>query len=187
MTTNPGNEGLTCPFLDEGVVEVVAAAGADGDVVESSRHQRVKNTLGTGLRHGQRVNRLLPVPQSHQVTVHLTCRRTPRHAKKIGTTIITDRHLAHGGWDCRERKRAIMITLSTVSRFITITESFKQHLYRNNSVPSFLIQTVDDFVRFLLSRPLRHISSKLTLVLIQYYSEKLFLIVIYNLLTSTYI
>lgn len=71
------NDVLTCSLLDEGVVFVVAAAGGDGDVVETSGHQRVKNTLRTGFRNSQSVNHLLPVSQRHQVTVDVTWSRTP--------------------------------------------------------------------------------------------------------------
>lgn len=68
---------LTCPLLDGGSVVVEAAAGADGDVVEPSGHQGVEDTLWAGLGHGHGVQRPVAVAQCHQVTVHLTCHRTP--------------------------------------------------------------------------------------------------------------
>lgn len=70
----PVTDGRTCSLLDKGVVLVAATAGGDGDVVEASGHQRVKNTLRTGFRNSKTVNRLLLVPQGHQVTVNLAWR-----------------------------------------------------------------------------------------------------------------
>lgn len=94
-----GAAGLTCSLLDDGVVLVEAAAGADGDVVEASGHQRVEHTLRTGLGHRHGVQRPVPVTQGHQVTLHLTWSWTPRHAEEVRLTVITDRHLPDSSWD----------------------------------------------------------------------------------------
>lgn len=81
------------------MVLVEAAAGADGDVVEASGHQRVEHTLRTGLGHRHSVQRPVPVTQGHQVTLHLTWSWTPRHAEEVRLTVITDRHLPDSSWD----------------------------------------------------------------------------------------
>lgn len=86
------------------MVLVAAAAGGDGDVVEASGHQRVKDTLGAGLGDRDSVKRPLTVAQGHQVTVHLTWSRTPRHAEEVHATVVTDRDLAHCSRDWGGRK-----------------------------------------------------------------------------------
>lgn len=78
---------------------VEAAAGADGDVVETPGHQRVEHTLRTGLGHGDGVQRPVAVAQRHQVTVHLARSRAPRYAEEVRATIVADRHLTHGSRD----------------------------------------------------------------------------------------
>lgn len=79
------------------MVVVGAAAGADGDVVEATRHQGVKDALGAGLGHGHGVQRPVVVAQRHQVAVHITRRRPPRHAEEVRLAVVADRHLAHRG------------------------------------------------------------------------------------------
>lgn len=90
---------LTRSLLDEGVIVVEAAAGADGDVVESPGHQRVERTLRTGLGDGHGVQRPVAVAQRHQVAVHLTWGRTPRHAEEVRPTVVADSHLPDGSRD----------------------------------------------------------------------------------------
>lgn len=76
-----------------------ATAGADRDVVEAPRHQRVEHTLGTGLGHRHSVQRPVVVAQGHQVAVHLPESRTPRHAEEVGATVVADCHLSNCSWD----------------------------------------------------------------------------------------
>lgn len=87
---------LTCALLDKGVVMVLAAAGADGDVVEATWHQGVEDTLRAGLGHWHGVQRSVLVTQRHQVAVHVAHGWPPWHTEEIRLAIVTDRHLAHG-------------------------------------------------------------------------------------------
>lgn len=81
------------------MVVVGAAAGADGDVVEATRHQGVEDALGAGLGHGHGVQRPVVVAQRHQVAVNITQRRPPRHAEEVCLAVVADGHLAHGSRD----------------------------------------------------------------------------------------
>lgn len=81
------------------MVVVGAAAGADGDVVQATRHQGVEDTLRAGLGHRYGVQRPVLVTQRHQVAVHVTHGWPPRHAEEVCLAIVTDRHLPHGGRD----------------------------------------------------------------------------------------
>lgn len=79
------------------MVVVGAAAGADGDVVEATRHQGVEDALGAGLGYGHGVQCPVVVAQRHQVAVHITRRRPPRHAEEVSLAVVADCHLAHRG------------------------------------------------------------------------------------------
>ncbi len=85
------------------MVEVGAAAGGDGDVVETSGHQRVKDALWTGRGNRDGVKCPVTVAQGHQVTVHLTCSRTPRHAEEVHPPVVTNRDLTHCSRDWGKR------------------------------------------------------------------------------------
>ena len=78
---------------------VDAAAGADGDVVETPGHQRVEHTLRAGLGHGHGVQHPVAVAQRHHITVHVAQSRAPRHAEEVRKTVVADRHLSHGSRD----------------------------------------------------------------------------------------
>lgn len=84
------------------MVLVPPAAGADGDVVEASGHQRVEDAAGVGLGHDHGVKRPVAVSQGHQVTVHLTCSLAPGHGEEVRSTVVTDPNIGDRRWRWRE-------------------------------------------------------------------------------------
>ncbi len=81
------------------MVLILSAAGADGDVVDASRHQRLKHTLGTEPGHIEGVKGSLLISQSDQVTVHVSLSCSPGHAQEVHVAVIADRHVSHCGWN----------------------------------------------------------------------------------------
>lgn len=127
------------------MVVVGATAGADGDVVEATRHQGVEDALRAGLGHGHSVQRPVVVAQRHQVAVHITWRWPPRHAEEVRLAVVADRHLAHGSGDWVGTRGGVEQKLLFLASFLWLLVCLRTIFEQQMGIPQRIPVTISVF------------------------------------------